>query len=85
MYYITQDGNRSEDGYNDAGLFELEDAARMIIDTPIANGAIIPDVRGKWLVVDIPNLTNSDESILEVSKVSVLDQAVNCISVKTIL
>lgn len=61
-YYITQDGKRSEEDYHDAGLFDLEDAARLVLDTPIPEGAIIPDASGKWLVVEVPELRDAAES-----------------------
>jgi hypothetical protein len=47
--YVAQDGKTVTDDYNDAGFFELEQAAQVCQQTP--RGVISPDASGKWIVL----------------------------------
>lgn len=46
--YLHQDEKTVSDSYHDAGVFSLEEAARLVIT--LEDGRISPDPSGLWLV-----------------------------------
>lgn len=53
--YVTKDGKTTTE-YNDAGLFTLEDAAKMVIGVGGKDRVISPDASNKWVVIEFKNL-----------------------------
>ncbi len=54
-YYVSDDGKMLTDNYNDATIFDIKAACKVVTNDSFTGYSLVihPDISGKWLVIAI--------------------------------